>query len=92
VEQSTSDALLVALKKVAAKIVASCEFTLKDEPGAPDRVNVYLDEVVLPQDPVNGWSLDHAKVTLLGAACTKVLAGDVLDVRMVVGCPTVTIN
>ena len=50
---------------------------------------MYLDEVVLPQDPVDGWKIEGKTVTLLGAACDKVLAGDVLDVRIIAGCPTV---
>jgi len=84
-----SAGLLTALKKVAAKIVATCEFKLKETPAAPNLVNVYFDEVVLPQDPVNGWKIEGGTVTLLGSACSKVLAGDVLDVRIIAGCPTV---
>lgn len=88
---STADntALLKALKQIAAKIVATCEFTLKEAPKQENQVNVYLDEVVLPKDPVNGWSIDGATVTLLGQSCDKVLSGDVLDVRIITGCPTV---
>jgi hypothetical protein len=89
VDQSTENALLPALKKIAAKIVATCEFKLKEPPKAPDHVNVYFDEVVLPKDPVNGWKIEAETVTLLGSACAKVLAGDVLDVRIIAGCPTV---
>jgi len=81
--------LLVALKKIAAKIVATCDFTLKEAPADARRVNVYLDEVVLPRDPVNGWKIDGGTVTLVGEACSKVLNGDVLDVRIIAGCPTV---
>jgi hypothetical protein len=85
----TNAALLSALKKIAAKIVATCEFTLKEEPKQANQVNVYLDEVVLPHDPVNGWKIEGAKVTLLGTACSRVLNGDVFDVRIITGCPTV---
>ncbi len=81
--------LLAALKQIAAKIVATCEFKLKEAPLDPSRVNVYLDEVVLPADPVNGWKIEADTVTLLGEACSKVLNGDVLDVRIIAGCPTV---
>lgn len=87
---TTSEAdILAALKRVAAKIVATCELSLREPPAAPERVNVYLDGQVLPKDPVDGWSLDGADVTLHGAACDRVLAGDVLDVRIIAGCPTV---
>lgn len=88
---STADnsALLKSLKQIAAKIVATCEFELKEAPTQANQVNVYLDEVVLPKDPANGWKLDGSTVTLLGQACDKVLSGDVLDVRIITGCPTV---
>jgi hypothetical protein len=89
VDTSTEGVLLAALKKIAAKIVATCEFKLKEPPAQPNQVNVYLDEIVLPQDPTNGWKIDGETVTLLGDACTKVLSGDVLDVRIIAGCPTV---
>ncbi len=35
------------------------------------------------------WVLEGQTVTLLGAACQQVMSGDVLDVRVVAGCPTV---
>ena len=87
---SNGNALLVTLKKIAAKIIATCEYKLKDAPAAPDRVNVYLDSVVVPKDPVSGWKIEGGTVTLLGSTCSKVLSGDVLDVRIIAGCPTVS--
>ncbi|AKU97563.1 CglB [Labilithrix luteola] len=81
--------LLTTLKKIAAKIVATCEFTLTETPADPNLVNVYFDEVVLPKDNVNGWKLEGNVVTLLGTACNRVMDGDVLGVRIVAGCPTV---
>ncbi len=87
---STADntALLKALKQIAAKIVATCEFKLTSEPSQANLVNVYLDEVVLPKDQVNGWTINGATVTLVGQTCAKVLSGEVLDVRIITGCPT----
>lgn len=89
VDGSTEAVLLGTLKKIAAKIVATCEFKLRDAPASANQVNVYLDEVVLPHEPANGWKIDGSTVTLLGTACAKILAGDVLDVRIITGCPTV---
>jgi hypothetical protein len=81
--------LLSTLKKVAAKIVATCTFTLQKPPDKPENVNVYLDDVVLPFEPTNGWTIDGSKVTLQGAACKRVTEGDVLSVRIIAGCPRV---
>jgi hypothetical protein len=89
IDSSNSDVLLAALKKIAAQIVATCEFKLTMAPAQPNQVNVYFDEVVVPADPVNGWKIDGQTVTLLGDSCKKVLSGDVLDVRIITGCPTV---
>lgn len=89
VDSTSSDALLGTLRKVAAKIVATCEFRLKSAPSDPNTVNVYLDEVVVPKDPTNGWKIDGGVVTLLGDTCQRVLRGDALDVRIITGCPTV---
>jgi hypothetical protein len=89
VDSTNSAVLLAALKKIAAQIVATCEFKLTTVPAQPNQVNVYFDEVVVPADPVNGWKIDGQTVTLLGDSCKKVLSGDVLDVRIITGCPTV---
>ena len=79
VDSTNSAVLLAALKKIAAQIVATCEFKLTTVPAQANQVNVYFDEVVVPADPVNGWKIDGQTVTLLGDSCKKVLAGDVLD-------------
>jgi len=89
VDTANETVLLTALKKISAKIVATCEVKLTETPAQANQVNVYLDELVLPKDPVNGWKIEGPTVTLLGDACTKVLSGDILDVRIITGCPTV---
>jgi len=81
--------LLNTLKKVAAKIVATCTYTLKEAPQKPELVNVYLDDVALPFEPGNGWTIDGNKVTLQGSACERVTNGDVLSVRIIAGCPRI---
>ena len=81
--------MLGALKKVAAQIVATCEFKLKEAPSDPKLVNVYFDDVVVPHDPANAWDIVGDTVTLVGDACNRVKGGDVLDVRVIAGCPRV---
>jgi hypothetical protein len=82
-------ALQTALAEIAAKITASCVLDLGASPDDPGKVNVFFDEQPVAQSGADGWSLNGSKVTLLGGSCQKVLAGQVLDVRVVVGCPTV---
>ena len=81
--------LLSTLRKVLAKIVATCTFPLGTAPSDPGLVNVYLDDVLEPKDPANGWTIDGSVVTLVGGACTRVRNGDVLGVRVIAGCPSV---
>jgi len=88
INQSTEQEFTAVLKKVAAQIVATCDFELKTAPEEAT-VNVYLDNVVTPKDPTNGWKVEGKKVTMLGTSCQRIKDGDVLDVRIVVGCPSV---
>lgn len=89
VDAADEASLLAALKKVAAQIVATCVIELNEEPKDPKLVNVYLDEVLLPFEPTDGWEIDGKTVTLKGATCTKVMNGDILGVRVITGCPRV---
>jgi hypothetical protein len=90
--------LLWALKQIAAKITGTCTLTLDHAPPVPSLVNVFFDGSPLPQSGPDGWTLatvhgdagTSSTVTVKGASCQKIRDGDVLDVRVVAGCPTVT--
>lgn len=88
VNAASGDVMLAALKRIAAQIAGTCTFDLKDSANA-SLVNVYVDDVVLPFEPVNGWTIEGNKVTLVGAACDRVKSGDALAVRIIAGCPRV---
>ncbi len=88
VDSTDQTVLLTALKSVAAKVTATCTFKLQGNVD-PTLVNVFFDEVVVPQDTTNGWTMTGGTITLQGTSCQKVLNGDVLDVRIIAGCPTV---
>jgi hypothetical protein len=91
-------ALLTALQKIAAQITGTCKLALDHAPPDPSLVNVFFDGTPLPQPGPNGWTLSTTRgdagstttVTVLGTSCQEILDGDVLDVRVVAGCPTVT--
>lgn len=89
VESADEDAMLAALKQVAAKIVATCTLKLGDQVTDPSLVNVYFDDVVVPRDETNGWRLDGSELTLVGTSCDRVMGGDVLSIQVVAGCPSV---
>jgi hypothetical protein len=91
IDTADQGALESALSSIAAKITGTCTLSLSNSPSDPGLVNVFLDEKVLPQSGPDGWTLDGTNVTIAGASCQKILDGDVLDVRIVAGCPTVTL-
>ena len=83
-------ALATAMAKIAAKITGSCTLTLDAVPPVPDDVNVFLNGTAIAQAGPDGWTLAGQVVTILGTSCQAIMNGDVLDVRVVAGCPTVT--
>lgn len=87
----TQDAFAAALSAVAAKVIDSCLITLEKVPEDRGITNVLVDGVLVPQDPVDGWAwTDDGKVELRGATCARVKAGEVVNVKVAVGCRTVT--
>jgi hypothetical protein len=88
VDSADVAAFTSAIFAIAAEITGTCTLTLNDVPPDPAEVNVFLDEQVLPQAGADGWTVSGQTVTLLGQSCAKVRGGQVLDVRVVAGCPT----
>jgi hypothetical protein len=89
IDSADQAALHAVLSSIAAKITGSCTIALGNAPPDPGLVNVFFDENALPQAGPDGWAIEGATVTITGASCQKILDGDVLDVRVVAGCPTV---
>jgi hypothetical protein len=84
------DALAGVFKDIASALV-SCTYDLADPPEAPGKTNVYFDEVVVLQDPDDGWVwVDSDTIELVGAACEELKSGSVSLVQIVSGCPTET--
>jgi len=81
--------LRAVLEEIGAEIIATCDYELAEVPEDPNMVNVYFDEEIIPQDPENGWDWTGPdSLSLRGEACRKVKSGGVLQVQIVVGCPT----
>jgi len=79
-----------AMSQIAAKVTGSCTLVLNAVPPQPDEVNVFLNGAAIAQTGPDGWTLAGTTVTILGKSCQAILDGDVVDVRVVAGCPTVT--
>jgi hypothetical protein len=78
------------LKGIAGSEI-SCDITIDNPPSTMGNTNVYLNQMLLPSDPANGWTWSAPNViTLEGQACDELRSGAVQDVQIVSGCPTTT--
>lgn len=85
--------LVKTLGAIAGKFI-TCDFKLEKDPVEPTKTNVWLDQTLLPFDPVNGWfwKEKYSELTLAGDACAAVKTGQVHQVQIVEGCPTKVSN
>lgn len=91
VKSTTQDAFVAALQAIAAKVVDDCVVTLESAPTDPGVTNVLVDGVLVPQDPVDGWTWTSDRtIELHGKACAQIKAGLVGRLQVAVGCKTVT--
>jgi hypothetical protein len=81
--------LSAALAAIGAETSQSCTVELEQESWQPDLLNVYFDAELVHQGGVNGWSLSGDEVTFHGAACDQIEAGQVTQIHLISGCPTV---
>jgi hypothetical protein len=80
------------LAGIVGKAVGTCTIDLAAEPEDVAKLNVYFDGAVLAQVGESGWRIEKRRVTILGESCEKIKAGQVLDVRVISGCDTVSAN
>lgn len=84
--------LASVLKKITTSVAIQCTLELETAPPESSMVNVYFDGVVIPADPVNGWELTSERaLEIKGDACNRLGNGDVYQVQIVAGCPTVVL-
>jgi len=87
---SDTNALSDALRGIGAQVAISCDLPLAQAPTNPELVNVYFDNQLVPQNTKNGWHYAaDAAIQFQGDACNELGSGDVLNVQVLSGCPTV---
>jgi len=87
---SDTDQLTAALRSIGAQVAISCDLPLSETPEDPDLVNVYFDDQVVPKSDADGWRYrDENTIQFVGATCDALAAGDVLNVQVLSGCPSV---
>jgi hypothetical protein len=89
---TSSSELRDTLLGIGASVAISCDIELATPPPDPDLVNVYFDGRVIRSNAHDGWVLDgEAHLSIRGSACEQLKSGDVFQVQVVAGCPTVVI-
>ncbi|MEO6601271.1 MAG: VWA domain-containing protein, partial [Polyangiaceae bacterium] len=87
---SDTNELSQALRSIGAQVAISCDLPLSTAPENPELVNVYFDDQVVPSSDTDGWQYTGKKsIQFEGGACTRLTSGDVLNVQVLTGCPTV---
>jgi hypothetical protein len=93
--------LAAALESIASTVI-TCDYVLDDvSPSAdPDKVNFYLDGVVVPmdegcsEDSGTGWHWvddEHTTVEFCGDKCAAIKNGEIGSISATFGCPTILI-
>ena len=70
--------------------LVSCAVELESVPPDPTLVNVYLDTELIPFGSLDGWQwTGDRSLEVTGTPCELLLAGQVLELRVVAGCPVI---
>ena len=86
---SDTNELSQALRNIGAQVAISCDLPLAEVPENPELVNVYFDQRAVPNDPRDGWAYSgEQSIQFRGSACAELGSGDVLNVQVLSGCPT----
>jgi hypothetical protein len=90
------DEMTKAVNEIASRFLTSCVFLVpKDTDPSKFQeglVNVYVDGLLVPQDPDDGWSYVGGGTDALeihGELCDQLLSGQKDKVEIELGCPTV---
>ncbi len=88
----TEMAFETAINAIRGQVV-SCTFPLTSTGTIdPNKVNVTVDGMTVPQDPTNGWTYDNpsnpTSITLHGTSCTDLKNNPNASVEIVLGCAT----
>lgn len=83
------------LTSITRDLVRTCELSLETEPPDRAKVNVFIDDEVLPKPGDDGWDYDDSTtpptLVIKGATCEHVKSMGAESVRVEFGCPTVEV-
>ncbi len=92
-DASDQASLAMALDTIANATIG-CDYKLTDVPPDPTKVYVFFDNVSVAGGAPDGWTYDPTTntITFLGAACSQIKSGSVMDVHVVYGCNMIPPN
>ncbi|WP_437301040.1 vWA domain-containing protein [Sorangium sp. So ce426] len=83
------------LTGITRDLVRTCALSLETEPPDRAKVNVFIDDEVLPKPGDDGWDYDDSTtpptLVIKGATCEHVKSMGAESVRVEFGCPTVEV-
>jgi hypothetical protein len=78
---------------ITTNLVKICEFQLDRTPPDPNKVNVFIDGEVVPQEGDDGWEYDNSTnpptIIIKGETCEQLKTEGAENVTFEFGCPTV---
>lgn len=89
--QELSDTLVA----LTADLVTSCSLVLENNPPDRNKVNVFVDDEVVPKLGDDGWEYDNStdppSIVIKGATCAAIESEGAESVRVEFGCPTIDV-
>ncbi len=78
---------------ITGDLITSCRIVLEGAAPDPSKINVYVDEKVIPRGGADGWeydsSTDPPTITIKGATCEQVKSKGAKVITVSYGCPTI---
>ena len=78
---------------ITGSLITTCKLQLTSEPEDVNKLNVYVDGVLVPQGGADGWSLDATThpptIVLAGKTCESMTTRGAKVVDIKYGCPTI---
>lgn len=92
-EVTDAQELTATLVSITTNLVKICEFQLDRTPPDPNKVNVFIDGEVVPQEGDDGWEYDNSTnpptIIIKGETCEQLKTEGAENVTFEFGCPTV---
>ncbi|MFC1642822.1 hypothetical protein ACFL5O_09085 [Myxococcota bacterium] len=93
---SNMQGLAEVLQQITTVLIKTCQLQLATQPPDSNKLNVYIDGQVIPQQGADGWILSKETrpptVELQGATCDKMESQGAERVSIQYGCPTVMVR